>query len=346
MSDATEVQMHGTTFAHDLTAQQAAAQHLRRDAASLPAAGEANALVHVGGLDLEASRFSDLTFLVPRATFQAMRSDVGLSPPRAASRSLWRCPLGRYMPSANPLLGFFASCHYPEDAPAADDCCELDESAGLCARGYVGTSDDETRATCSGACPIGHYCPQGTVAPVACPAGRHFPAVGAGDGSSCIPCEPGQARGARAHAHGTSCLHALHSARATPGLPSSAVLGGAGQRQRLVRRLPRGALLRGDGPLRVHRLPHRRLLRRPGRSAAHHLHAVSARPLRRRNLRDRRAHHRRADHRRADDRRTHHRRADHRRTHHRRADHRRADHRRADHSHANHHHTHNGDDED
>ena len=61
-----------------------------------------------------------------------------------------------------------------------------------CAMGYFGNSSSEVSKECSGRCPTGYVCPEGTSIPSACPPGHHLPLRLAGTSNhSCIPCSPG-----------------------------------------------------------------------------------------------------------------------------------------------------------
>jgi hypothetical protein len=57
----------------------------------------------------------------------------------------------------------------------------------LCPSGTFGSASGEGRTTCEGICPIGHYCPTGTGAPLPCPAGT----FGAHTGLSTSDCDGG-----------------------------------------------------------------------------------------------------------------------------------------------------------
>ena len=168
MTDATELQIHDSTFSHDLTLDGFSCVDCvtvggRAVNSFYATPDEADAIVWLTGFNLDTSKFSNLTFLTPTKSHQALRSDVGL---HKATGSLWDCPQGRYMPTTNPLLGFFRSCQYIEDDSDAFDCCELDASAGLCTAGYFGAETFETSATCS----VGNYCPEGPCRVSSCPA--------------------------------------------------------------------------------------------------------------------------------------------------------------------------------
>ncbi|XP_031989756.1 SCO-spondin-like isoform X5 [Corvus moneduloides] len=72
------------------------------------------------------------------------------------------------------------------------------EPDGLCSAGYFcegGATDATPRGTpgfpLSGPCPLGHYCPEGTPFPVACPVGTLNNATGGSSQASCVPCYPG-----------------------------------------------------------------------------------------------------------------------------------------------------------
>ena len=90
----------------------------------------------------------------------------------------WTCQLGFYMP----LTG---------DVSAAANLTASDPCSYPCAAGYYGDRVDYRNASCSGSCPIGHYCVAGTANPTPCPAGHSMPAIGAASIDSCIPCAPG-----------------------------------------------------------------------------------------------------------------------------------------------------------
>ena len=85
----------------------------------------------------------------------------------------WSCQLGQWSPETGLVPGDFSGCGY------------------LCAAGSVGTTSSHVTPTCGGACPVGHFCPAGTVNPTMCNAGFRMPVTGAASADSCIPCSPG-----------------------------------------------------------------------------------------------------------------------------------------------------------
>ena len=91
------------------------------------------------------------------------------------SDTVWHCRRGSWMPRSGELYGDFSA---PECYP--------------CSAGYVGSAAFLTNASCSGQCPTGHFCAEGTSTPQPCPSGTFMPARGAASGKSCIPCAPGQ----------------------------------------------------------------------------------------------------------------------------------------------------------
>lgn len=92
------------------------------------------------------------------------------------TRLIWRdCPLGRWMPSTGSFTG--------DILPGG---CR-----NLCIPGSFGNESDLTEGTCSGPCPMGHFCEPGTSQPAPCEPGTRNPALGAASNGSCIPCAPG-----------------------------------------------------------------------------------------------------------------------------------------------------------
>ena len=91
------------------------------------------------------------------------------------SDTVWHCRRGSWMPTSGALYGDFS----------APECY-------ACPAGYVGSAAFLTNASCSGQCPTGHFCKEGTATPQPCPSGTFMPARGAASGASCIPCAPGQ----------------------------------------------------------------------------------------------------------------------------------------------------------
>lgn len=108
-----------------------------------------------------------------------------ISIPRAL---LWQCPLGKWMPTSGNM-------------PASDfEHCLYD-----CAAGFYGNSSFETSPECTATCPVAHFCPAGSVAPTACPAGTYLGTQGARGRSNCIACSPGEFSAANASLACTPC---------------------------------------------------------------------------------------------------------------------------------------------
>ena len=94
----------------------------------------------------------------------------------ATSELVWQdCPLGRWMGATGAFFG--------DILPGG--------CSSLCAAGTFGNETNLTDATCSAACPLGHYCEEGTAVPVPCPSGTRNPVLGAQREDACIPCAPG-----------------------------------------------------------------------------------------------------------------------------------------------------------
>ena len=107
--------------------------------------------------------------------------NAGLSSFRATQTVDFTCGRGQWTPSTgafDELAATTATGHY--------EGCFF-----VCARGYYGESTTETKATCTGSCPRGHYCDEGTVTPEPCPLGTHAPTEGASSRMACIQCAPG-----------------------------------------------------------------------------------------------------------------------------------------------------------
>ncbi|KAF7241231.1 Signal peptide, CUB and EGF-like domain-containing protein 3 [Varanus komodoensis] len=114
-------------------------------------------------------------------------------PPRTATPS--PCPAG----TLNSLEGAL-SLHACKPCPAGRFCSGNAnwEPDGLCPGGYYcagGASDAFPQATqefpLNGPCARGHYCPEGTWFPVACPVGTLNNATGCFSSDCCVPCYPG-----------------------------------------------------------------------------------------------------------------------------------------------------------
>ena len=108
-------------------------------------------------------------------------NNSGLSTFRALQNVDFTCRRGQWTPSTgafDELAATTATGHY--------EGCFF-----VCARGYYGKSTKETKATCTGSCPRGHYCDEGTVTPEPCPLGTHAPTEGASSRTACIQCAPG-----------------------------------------------------------------------------------------------------------------------------------------------------------
>lgn len=74
----------------------------------------------------------------------------------------WVCALGTWIDrsrSSYKIDGPFTGCR--------------NALGGACAAGRYGHTADLSSALCTGACPEGYYCPEGTSTPTACPAGTH-----------------------------------------------------------------------------------------------------------------------------------------------------------------------------
>ncbi|XP_025037213.2 uncharacterized protein LOC102455781 [Pelodiscus sinensis] len=121
------------------------------------------------------------------------------------------CPKGYYCPAhtAMPLPCPEGTMNTLEGALSPTACklcpvgryCSGDgnwEPDGLCSAGYYcsgGAADAVPQRTprlpLNGPCPPGHYCPEGTQFPVACPVGTLSNATGGSSPGSCVPCYPG-----------------------------------------------------------------------------------------------------------------------------------------------------------
>ena len=84
------------------------------------------------------------------------------------------CRLGYWMPNLGQQHGDLTGCDHK------------------CAAGHYGNAPNLASSTCSGPCPKGHYCPEGTVLPVPCPEGTRMPNRQAVDMSDCMECAPGE----------------------------------------------------------------------------------------------------------------------------------------------------------
>ena len=131
-------------------------------------------------------------------------------------------PAGRYLPGSTQCLemmckidfnctGTFAYPCPTTPCPMVNQICDYRTYGGMfslriqneqsvdtpfpppCSAGFVGNSNatsDQMYATCAQSCPGGHYCPEGTIYPVACQAG-HSSQAGAQSQAACVPCAPG-----------------------------------------------------------------------------------------------------------------------------------------------------------
>lgn len=83
---------------------------------------------------------------------------------------VWQdCQLGRWMPRAGAFSGDLTGC------------------TEACMQGYFGNSTDLGKSTCSGPCPPGHSCSEGSAEPTPCETGTYMPQAG---GVSCLKCPP------------------------------------------------------------------------------------------------------------------------------------------------------------
>lgn len=110
---------------------------------------------------------------ISKLSLSTFVNNLGSSTVFAPTPITWNCQLGQWSPQTGTVPGDFDGCGF------------------LCAAGSMGAQRDHVTPTCSGSCPIGHYCPAGTVTPNACDAGYRMPVVGAASQGSCIPCSPG-----------------------------------------------------------------------------------------------------------------------------------------------------------
>ena len=91
----------------------------------------------------------------------------------------------------------------------------------LCAAGYFGGSPDESNQlgpVCEGECPAGHFCPEGSIKPLACPAGSASRA-GASTSADCQICAPGS----HANATGSTSCAPCPAPRAFQPQPNSTI---------------------------------------------------------------------------------------------------------------------------
>ncbi|CAM4616195.1 unnamed protein product [Lepidochelys kempii] len=136
---------------------------------------------------------------------------AGMACRHAATVEPVSCPRGYYCPAqaAMPLPCPEGTMNNLNGAlsPAACKLCPVGrycrgdanwEPDGLCSAGYYcsgGAADAiphrTPRLPLNGPCPPGHYCPEGTQFPVACPVGTLNNATGGSSQDSCVPCYPG-----------------------------------------------------------------------------------------------------------------------------------------------------------
>ncbi|OPJ68136.1 hypothetical protein AV530_013665 [Patagioenas fasciata monilis] len=136
---------------------------------------------------------------------------AGMACSSTATVQPFSCPRGYYCPvrTAVPLPCPEGTLNALEGALAPTACklcpvgryCRGDanwEPDGLCSAGYYcegGATDAVPQGTpafpLSGPCPRGHYCPEGTHFPVACPVGTLNNGTGGTSPESCVPCYPG-----------------------------------------------------------------------------------------------------------------------------------------------------------
>ena len=76
-----------------------------------------------------------------------------------------------------------------------------------CPAGVFGASHYLSSFECSGFCPDGHYCPEASAVPLACPRGTHLPSRGAPSVTNCMPCAPGSYANTSGMAHCEACPH-------------------------------------------------------------------------------------------------------------------------------------------
>lgn len=120
--------------------------------------------VHIDAIDDTSSVLFNNTFRVSSCASQALlviNSAVPIP-----------CELGTYM-SPTPLS-------LPPTRHTFTDC------AFACPPGTFGNAPNLTDAGCSGACPVGHYCPARTAHPIPCPVGTYLNTEGGAVLGSCL----------------------------------------------------------------------------------------------------------------------------------------------------------------
>ena len=115
-----------------------------------------------GVVPYEMSSMANSSFDAPQST---ARTIVALAP------IVWECQLGRYAPTMGTAVGSFDGCPY------------------LCDAGYFGNTTGEMQRTCTGECPMGHFCEVGSATPTPCNLGEYQPSVAMG---ACEACPAGR----------------------------------------------------------------------------------------------------------------------------------------------------------
>jgi len=103
------------------------------------------------------------------------------------------CALGEFMPVRGEFNGDVRGCN-------------------VCPERYFGNATDLETAACSGICPLGHFCEEGSALPVPCPAGTSMPLLGASRREDCLTCPRGQHQPDGGQPRCTACPDGTYSA--------------------------------------------------------------------------------------------------------------------------------------
>ena len=106
----------------------------------------------------------------------AFRANGGGAMMVALAPISWTCLPGQWMPQVGRV---------EEDVGEFMGGCPF-----LCSPGfYGGELTSHVQPDCLDACPLGHFCPEGSIWPMPCPAGTKMDFEGAASIESCLPCE-------------------------------------------------------------------------------------------------------------------------------------------------------------
>ena len=173
----TEIALHTSRETGDSDAEADAPSPFAQDGGALYVEG-------CKSLSLTNTRFTDNKAPAASALFlsdtdSASASDTSFTSSagvtvQAHSPMNWHCSPGRWLQQSGAFTGNVS-------APACKPC----------APGYYGRANNHITAECSGQCPEGFFCVEGTANPQHCGVGHYNPVSGAASATSCIKCGAG-----------------------------------------------------------------------------------------------------------------------------------------------------------